>query len=278
MKLSNILLALRDDGVLSVALRAGRAVLPRSELRRLGALALIDGKTGLEIGGPSAAFRRLGPFPAYLAAARIDNCNFAPVTLWEGEIAEGRTFRFNPRRAPGQQFVGEATDLSFIAADSYDFVLSSHMIEHCANPLRALIEWRRILKPGGALILVAPHKDGTFDHRRPVVTIEHLVADYEGEVDESDATHVEEVLALHDISRDVDGGDFEAFEARTLRWRENRCLHHHVFDTHLAGEMVGRAGFRVTRAERTGPADILVVAINPPFSPASAGSGRPPGR
>lgn len=240
---------------------AAAVLRPDSELRRMDALQLIAGKVGLEIGGPSPAFARGGVFPAYLAAARIDNCNFAAATVW-GENVQGQTFRFHPRRAPGKQFTAEATELG-VADGSYDFVLSSHMIEHTANPLKALHEWRRILKPGGALVMVAPHKDATFDHRRPVTSMDHIIDDFTGGVDETDATHVAEVLELHDLDRDPDSGGAESFRARTLQWRENRALHHHVFDTHLAAVMVAHAGFRLHRLKRHGPMDILVVAIEP---------------
>ncbi|HEY7852599.1 MAG TPA: class I SAM-dependent methyltransferase [Caulobacteraceae bacterium] len=262
MKLSNILSALRNYGLAGVIWRVVRRVAPRSELRRIDALSLVDGKVGLEIGGPSPAFARGGVFPAYPAAGRIDNCNFASATIW-AEHPQGQTFRFNRRRAPGKQFTAEATDLAPVADGAYDFVLSSHMIEHCANPLRALHEWRRILKPGGALILVAPHKEGTFDHRRPLTAMDHIVDDYAQGVDEADPTHLAEVLELHDLDRDPDSGGAENFRARTLQWKDNRALHHHVFDTHLAAEMVTHAGFRLLRAERRGPMDILVVASKP---------------
>jgi hypothetical protein len=111
------------------------------------------------------------------------------------------------------------------------------------------------------LILVVPHREGTFDHRRPLTTIEHLLDDLENGVDEGDDTHVGEVLELHDLTRDSLHNDFAEFKARILEWRTMRGLHHHVFDTHLAAEMAGRAGFRVMRAERAGPADILIVAV-----------------
>ena len=261
MKLSNIPLMLRERGLAGSIGHAAALLLPRSDLRRIDALSLVDGKVGLEIGGPSPAFARGAVFPAYLAAARIDNCNFAAATVW-GDNAEGQTFRFNPRRAPGVQFTAEAADLG-VADSSYDFVLSSHMIEHSANPLKALREWRRVLKPGGALILVAPHKDGSFDHRRPVTALDHIIEDFEREVDETDATHVAEVLELHDLDRDPDSGGAESFRARTLQWRDNRALHHHVFDTHLAAVMVAQAGFRLLRVERQGSLDILVVATKP---------------
>jgi SAM-dependent methyltransferase len=44
------------------------------------------------------------------------------------------------------------------AADaSQDYVFSSHCLEHLARWPEALLEWRRVLKPGGILYLYLPH-------------------------------------------------------------------------------------------------------------------------
>ncbi|CAB1208097.1 hypothetical protein [Acinetobacter bouvetii] len=62
-------------------------------------------------------------------------------------------------------------------------------------------------------MLVVPHKDGTFDHFRSVTTLEYLINDFNNEdIDERDLTHLDEILKLHDLSRDLDAGDIEAFE------------------------------------------------------------------
>jgi hypothetical protein len=45
-----------------------------------------------------------------------------------------------------------------------------------------------------------------------------------------------------------------------LRNADNRCLHHHVFDTALAREMVEQAGFSVLSATRPTRMDIVVLA------------------
>lgn len=95
------------------------------------------GRTGLELGGPSPVFGPRGSLPVYPLAARIDNVNFGHRTTWEGEIREGDTFVFRPDADPGRQFVAEAGSLPFLADAAYDFVLSSHCLEHLANP------WRR---------------------------------------------------------------------------------------------------------------------------------------
>lgn len=52
-------------------------------------------------------------------------------------------------------FVADAHELSVIDK-SFDVVLSNQMLEHVADPERALREFYRVLKPGGKLILTAP--------------------------------------------------------------------------------------------------------------------------
>ncbi len=132
-------------------------------------------------------------------------------------------------------------------ANSYDFVLSSHALEHVANPLLALVEWVRSIKANGILTLVVPHKEGTFDHRRPTTTLQHLISDFERATAESDTTHLTEILQLHDLSRDPEAGDFDAFSARAKRNLENRGLHHHVFNTPLAVDVISYLRLQILR-------------------------------
>jgi SAM-dependent methyltransferase len=220
---------------------------------------LVAGKHGLEVGGPTELFKRGNLLPVYAIAAGLDNCNFTQQTIWEGTIHEGQTFVYDPRHAPGRQYIVEARDLGCVAADSYDFVLSSHTLEHIANPLGALSEWMRTLKDGGALILIVPHKDGTFDHRRPVTKLSHLIEDYERGTTEEDLTHLPEILRCHDLALDPPAGDFEAFKARSERNFENRCLHHHVFDTNLVVEVMDRLDMQIVAVEPFLLHHILVV-------------------
>ena len=247
-------------GVLSAAARRIRTPHARSFSQ---CRAMVSDGTGIEIGGPSSIFAWGGLIPVYPHARRIDNVNFASKTIWEDATKEGDTFHFYSRKAPGQQFIGEGADLGVIPSGKYDFVLSSHMLEHSANPLRALAEWRRVLKPGGALVLVVPARDGAFDHRRPVTTMSHLVEDFEANKDEDDLTHLEEVLRLHDLSRDPGVTDAGAFRERAERNAEFRSIHHHVFDTRLAVRVVFHAGFEVVAAEPLEPYHIVVLAGKP---------------
>lgn len=49
--------------------------------------------------------------------------------------------------------------LEKIENEAYDFVYSSHTLEHMSDPAEALINWWRVVKPGGFLILYIPHRD-----------------------------------------------------------------------------------------------------------------------
>lgn len=217
-------------------------------------------KTGIEIGGPSQVFSKNGIFPAYPIIKHLDNCNFCSQTIWEGALESGANFVFDKRKRAGRQFIAEATNLDFLAADQYDFVLSSHALEHVANPIQALKQWIRLLKVNGMLALVLPDSSKTFDHRRPVTPLSHLIADYEDNMAEDDLTHLPEILALHDLSLDPEAGNLDGFKARALQNNENRCLHHHVFDVKSAMALVQYVELRVEAAEVLQPHHILILA------------------
>lgn len=54
---------------------------------------------------------------------------------------------------------GDAQYLNGIADESYDFVHTSHCLEHMVEPSAALLNWLRVLKPGGHLICLIPDED-----------------------------------------------------------------------------------------------------------------------
>lgn len=54
---------------------------------------------------------------------------------------------------------GDATFMIGVENHTYDFVYASHILEHISNCYLALLNWWRILKPGGYLIIAVPHRD-----------------------------------------------------------------------------------------------------------------------
>jgi len=89
--------------------------------------------------------RREGWFEKYLVGRGIDiGCGGDPITLdctrWE-------------------VLDGDAQLMCGVADESFDWVYSSHCLEHVADPTVALSNWWRILRPGGYLLVVVPDED-----------------------------------------------------------------------------------------------------------------------
>ena len=231
----------------------------RNRGRRLGIadayLPLFAGLSGIEIGGPSRLFRHR--LPIYSVVRDVDGVNFSDRTVWEGEIAAGRTYRYWRSRT-GHQHLLEGGDLTGIEAGRYEFCISSNCLEHLANPLGAMEEWARVVRPGGLVLIAVPDPRATFDHRRPVTTLDHVLRDRRAGTGEDDLSHLTEILELHDLSMDPPAGDAAAFRARSERNLENRCLHHHVFDAELLRGMARHAGLKVLRVDGIGSDHVLL--------------------
>ena len=232
-------------------------------------LSLIGGKSGLEIGGPTDVFQGwrypsrlygfIKPLPIYDRVGALDNCNFSNKTIWG---THDEAYQFSPSREPGKIIIADGSDLSPVPSAKYDFVLSSHNLEHFANPVKALKEWKRVTCPKGALILVLPHYERTFDHRRTPTSVDHMFEDYARDIGEDDSTHIDEVLRLHDL--DMDGNlkthSFEELQSRSLDNLSNRCLHHHVFDEFNSRGLLERVGLEVLAVELSLPYHTFLVA------------------
>ncbi len=214
-------------------------------------------KQGIEIGGPSDIFRK--KLPVYRYLKDLDGVNFSDSTIWEGKINSHDGYKFYKNKI-GKQFISDGTSLGEIKSEKYDFVLSSNCLEHIANPLKALFEWKRILKEDGALILILPNRFSNFDHLRPVTPMDHLVRDFEENMSEDDLTHLDEILSLHDLSMDPAAGDLGQFKERCQKNASNRALHHHVFDLELMRQMCTYIGLQVMHTTETDQ-DHFILAV-----------------
>jgi SAM-dependent methyltransferase len=206
----------------------------------------LSGATALEPGGPSSLFGPHGLVPVYPQLGALDVLDFAERTLWSEEALGGTKLR--------SRIIAEGGHLDQISDNAYDAVLASHVVEHLADPLGALREWRRVVRPGGHILLIVPHREGTFDHRRPVTTIEHLRADADQGTGEDDLTHLDEILRLHDLKRDPGARGREHFEQRCRDNSTIRGMHHHVFDSRTVFELC-----------RAADLDVVALATRRPF-------------
>ena len=216
----------------------------------------LKGQTGLEVGGPTILFGLKGIFPVYLFAQRIDNVNYGTETFF-GNYKKGKSFRYHKEKV-GWQYIAEASELTAIEDSSYDFLLSSHSLEHVANPIKALKEWKRIIRPGGKLVLILPDKRYTFDNRREYTSLAHLVEDYNRGTDENDTTHLEEILSTFDEeAAKVQLREYSTLVANNY---SNRCAHHHVFSQEVIRQMLEFAGFKVEAQYEYAPFHLITIA------------------
>ena len=227
--------------------------------RMIQLAATFKGQEGIEVGGPSAFFSFKSAFPIYLYANKIDGVNFSNNTLWEGKIKEGNLYNYYKNKK-GFQFIGEAAHLKDVNDASYDFVLSCHSLEHVANPIKALKDWSRVMKTKGRLVLVLPDKEFTFDNKRPVTTLAHLIEDYKNNTTEEDSTHFEEVIEMHDFKQDAFVQSKEDLIKRTNLNIENRAVHHHVFNLDLVKELLVYCDFEMVHQQTYPPFHLVSVA------------------
>jgi SAM-dependent methyltransferase len=54
---------------------------------------------------------------------------------------------------------GDANEITKYVNETFDFVFSSHCLEHMKNPREAILEWWSLVKPGGHLIFLVPDED-----------------------------------------------------------------------------------------------------------------------
>ncbi|PTX92587.1 methyltransferase domain-containing protein [Opitutus sp. ER46] len=90
-------------------------------------------------------------------------------------------------------YYGDASELPFFDS-SLQYVASSHVLEHSANPLGALAEWYRVLAHLGIIYMVVPDRRKTFDHRRPLTAPAHMLEDYRRGTTQSDGTHIDDFV------------------------------------------------------------------------------------
>jgi SAM-dependent methyltransferase len=145
--------------------------------------------------------------------------------------------------------IENAWQLPFVD-DQFDFLLSSHCLEHCPDAIRTLMEWRRVVRPGGRLALILPHAFRTFDCGRVLTTMAHHIEDYEKAVGLDDPAPWEEFERVSIPAQPrywLDYPEARLPDGRTnRRWvYENGCIHYHVWRTQEMIELLRYVNCRV---------------------------------
>jgi SAM-dependent methyltransferase len=123
--------------------------------------------TGLEIG---ALHQPLAVHPG-IEVKYVDRMSVDDLRRQYGEL--------NGLPLVSPDIIDDGETLSQVGAASQDFVIASHFLEHCQDPVGTLRHFIRVLQPGGVVFLVIPDKLFTFDKDRPSTTLDHLIRDHE---------------------------------------------------------------------------------------------------
>jgi SAM-dependent methyltransferase len=123
--------------------------------------------------------------------ATVSYVDRAPVEQLRKNYPELDIFRLTP-----VDVIDNGETLAAIAPSSLDFVIANHFFEHCENPIKSIVTHVSRLKPGGILYLAVPDKAKTFDKRRPVTPLGHLVKDFQDGPEWSRFEHYREWACL----------------------------------------------------------------------------------
>ena len=99
-------------------------------------------------------------------------------TIMCGHSTEGTQYAKEEKELCGENVkldvICDGDNLPFPDA-SQDFVISSHVLEHFYDPIKTVKEWLRVVRPGGFVFSIIPHKERTFDKDRPRTTLQELL-------------------------------------------------------------------------------------------------------
>ncbi len=198
---------------------------------------------GIEIG----ALHRPLPLPLGAHATYVDRLPTEELRRHYPEL-DGQPF------AP-VDIIGSAENLSAIADNSLDFIIANHLLEHLEDPIAGLLEFQRVLKPGGALYMALPDSRVTFDRDRALTPAEHLLEEHREGVERHRRDHYVD-WTIHVENRPTD------YEARVNELINMAyAIHFHVWhaDTFLEFFFAARQAAAL---------DLELVTFAPPEHPA----------
>ena len=181
--------------------------------------------------------------------------------------------------------VDDGEKLATVGAESQDFIIANHFLEHTEDPVGTIETHLSKLKPGGVLFYAVPDKRFTFDFRREVTPIEHMVADHEEGPERSRGEHFREWsrFVLEHERPEGAGEEWEEQQVEAVAQQleaQNYSIHMHVWTQaeflRLIFTLRERAaeGFDLEAAARVGIEFVVVLRKAGPLPAPGRGRGR----
>lgn len=156
-------------------------------------LNIVRNKKILEIGGPSFNNYWIPKF--YELSEYTDIVNFSDennLSLHAGcEYNDNKTVKI---RKLYNIVIDDSYEYLKILQNDYDIILTCHVLEHQANPLKQLLLWKKLLKNDGIFIHVLPEKSVSFDCNRPITDFDKILFKYNNNILENDSSEIDEIL------------------------------------------------------------------------------------
>lgn len=146
--------------------------------------------SGIEIGAMTMPLR----VPPGVTVRQVDHMTRDGLIQEQGPAL--RAAGLDPAGIPHIDVVDDAGELAAFGDGTLDFVIANHVLEHLEDPIAALENLLRVIRPGGVLLLTLPDGRFTFDSARPPTTVEHLLSDHERGPHTSRQSHYEEWARL----------------------------------------------------------------------------------
>ncbi|MCB0345564.1 MAG: glycosyltransferase [Bdellovibrionales bacterium] len=156
-----------------------------------------------------------------ISTQSIELSNQALLTVIESPGVRGKQRSNGSPQAIKADLRTDIEALKGVIDDSYDFLVAIDVIQETTSPLRALMNWTRVVKPRGLLYLTLPRVEPVTVHCEET-TLEHIIADYLRPSSERDLEHyVEYAASALGVS-----GSAAISEARNLQAAANRIPMH----------------------------------------------------
>jgi SAM-dependent methyltransferase len=130
------------------------------------------------------------------------------------------------RKFVDPDIIDDGEILSSIEDNALDFIVANHMLEHCENPLGAIRNHLRKIRPGGILYYAIPEKTQSFDAARETTSFIHLVKDDLWGPEISRVRHFWEWVTFVNQTHDRSEAMAQVDELKKL----NHSIHFHVWD------------------------------------------------
>jgi SAM-dependent methyltransferase len=129
--------------------------------------------------------------------------------------------------------VADGELLTGIPDASASFVVANHFLEHTEDPIGTLAAHLRVLTVGGVCFYAVPDKRSSFDVKRPITPLDHVVADHRDGPQRSRGEHYREwarlVLDLTDAEAEAEAQRLDAL---------NDSIHFHVWTPDAFAELL----------------------------------------